>query len=51
MPVIWNNVEGSKVSLMGGLNGYLDLLRVRWNDMRGRYDGKTSARSISTIAD
>jgi glycosyltransferase involved in cell wall biosynthesis len=51
VPVVWNNVEGSKVSLMGGLNGYLDLLRVRWNDLRGRYDGKASARSISTIAD
>jgi glycosyltransferase involved in cell wall biosynthesis len=51
VPVVWNNVEGSKVSLFGGLNGYLDLLRVRWNDLRGLYDGRATARSVSSLAE
>lgn len=37
VPVVWNNVEGSTVGLMSGLNGYADVLRVRFNDIRGRY--------------
>jgi len=37
VPVVWNNVEGSKVSLASGMNGYADVVRVRWNDVRGRY--------------
>ena len=50
VPVVWNNVEGSKVSLLGGLNGYADLLRVRLNDLRGVYDETVAARSLSSLA-
>ena len=35
--VRWANVEGTKVSLLSGLNGFLDLLRVRWYQLHGRY--------------
>lgn len=37
VPVRWANVEGTKVSLAKGLAAFLDLVRVRWNDLRGRY--------------
>jgi dolichyl-phosphate beta-glucosyltransferase len=37
VPVRWANVEGTKVSLASGLNGFLDLLRVRWYHLSGRY--------------
>lgn len=37
VPVRWANVEGTKVSLSSGLNGFLDLLRVRWYQLNGRY--------------
>lgn len=37
IPVRWNNVEGSKVSLWNGASSFLDLLRVRLNDIRGIY--------------
>jgi glycosyltransferase involved in cell wall biosynthesis len=38
VPVRWNNAEGTKVTLLGGLTPFLDLLRIRWNQLRGRYD-------------
>ena len=37
VPVRWNNVEGTKVSLRHGLNSFLDPLRIRMNDLRGLY--------------
>ncbi len=37
VPVRWANVEGTKVSLAKGLAAFLDLVRVRWNDLRGLY--------------
>jgi len=37
VPVRWNDVRGSKVSLMRGLNAFLDTVRVQWNRWRGRY--------------
>ena len=37
VPVRWANAEGTKVSLLKGLAAFLDPLRVRWNDLRGRY--------------
>ena len=37
VPVRWDNVEGSKVSLSSGVNGFLDLLRIRWHQLTGRY--------------
>lgn len=37
VPVRWNNVEGSKVTALRGLAGFVDPLRVRWNQIRGKY--------------
>ena len=36
--VRWNDVEGSKVGLMTGLQGFNELREVRRNDKRGLYD-------------
>ena len=35
--VRWDNVEGTKVSTWRGLLAFLDILRVRWNGILGRY--------------
>ena len=37
VPVKWNDVAGTKVSAIGGLAAFLDPLRVRWHEIRGRY--------------
>lgn len=37
VPVRWNNVEGTKVSLAQGLDSFLDPLRVRLMQLQGRY--------------
>ena len=37
IPVRWNDVAGTKVSMTGGLAAFLDPVKVRWNGMRGRY--------------
>ncbi len=38
VPVRWSHSEGTKVSMFGDSAGmFLDLLRVRWNQIRGRY--------------
>jgi dolichyl-phosphate beta-glucosyltransferase len=37
VPVRWNDVAGSKVGTLSGLNGFVDLLRIRLNDWAGRY--------------
>jgi glycosyltransferase involved in cell wall biosynthesis len=37
VPVRWDNVEGTKVSLWLGLRAFLDLLNVRWNGISGKY--------------
>ena len=37
VPVRWDNVEGTKVSLWLGLRAFLDLLEVRWNGITGKY--------------
>ncbi len=51
VPVRWNNVEGSKVSMLSGVNGFLDIARVRWNDLRGLYDEPTAAVAVSSAAE
>ena len=38
VPVRWDNVEGSKVSLLLGFAAFLDLLKVRRNGLQGKYD-------------
>jgi dolichyl-phosphate beta-glucosyltransferase len=37
VPVRWDNVEGTKVSLMLGFAAFLDLLKVRRNGLQGKY--------------
>jgi len=37
VPVRWNDVAGSKVSIASGARSFADLLRVRLNDWRGIY--------------
>jgi len=37
VPVHWNNVEGTKVSLWRGMAAFLDPLTVRWNGILGKY--------------
>lgn len=37
VPVHWNDVEGTKVSLANGIDSFLDLLRIRRNSAQGRY--------------
>ncbi|MEQ1886752.1 MAG: dolichyl-phosphate beta-glucosyltransferase [Bryobacteraceae bacterium] len=39
VPVRWNNVEGTKVSMTNGMRSFADLTIVRWNSIRGRYRG------------
>jgi glycosyltransferase involved in cell wall biosynthesis len=51
VPVVWNNVEGSKVSFASGINGFLDIARVRWNHMRGLYAEPAAGASVSSVAE
>jgi len=37
VPVRWDNVEGTKVSLLLGFTAFLDPIRVRWNGILGKY--------------
>ena len=37
VPVRWNDVAGTKVSMVRGLAAFLDPIKVRWNGLRGRY--------------
>ncbi|MBC7928926.1 MAG: glycosyltransferase family 2 protein [Bryobacteraceae bacterium] len=44
VPVRWNNVEGTKVSLANGLDSFADLLRIRWYQLRGKYREPSASR-------
>ena len=37
VPVRWDNVEGTKVSTMAGIQSFVDLMTIRWNGWMGRY--------------
>ena len=38
VPVRWSHAEGTKVSMFrDSLNMFLDLVRIRWNALRGLY--------------
>lgn len=37
VPVIWRNDEATRVSAAGGAAAFADLLRIRANELRGRY--------------
>jgi len=38
VPVRWNDVEGTTVSTLAGISAFVDIARVRWNSMTGKYD-------------
>jgi glycosyltransferase involved in cell wall biosynthesis len=40
VPVRWNDVAGSKVGTLQGLDGFADLLRIRRNQWAGRYEAE-----------
>ena len=45
VPVRWSHSEGTKVSMLrDSLNMFLDLLRIRWNGLRGRYGQPSASR-------
>ena len=51
IPVIWNHVEGTTVSVASGIAAFADPLRVRLNDVRGLYTARAVAsRSLSSLA-
>jgi dolichyl-phosphate beta-glucosyltransferase len=37
VPVRWNHVDGSKVSMMNGLHAFAELAEIRLNSLRGKY--------------
>ena len=37
VPVRWSDVAGTKVSTLRGLDAFADIVRVRWNHVRGTY--------------
>jgi glycosyltransferase involved in cell wall biosynthesis len=37
IPVRWNHVEGSKIGMLNGAQSFLDLARIRWNQVSGKY--------------
>jgi dolichyl-phosphate beta-glucosyltransferase len=42
VPVTWRNDAATRVTLGGGSAAFLDIARVRWNGLVGRYDGGSS---------
>jgi dolichyl-phosphate beta-glucosyltransferase len=37
VPVRWNHVDGSKVGMLNGAQSFLDLAKIRWYQMTGKY--------------
>ena len=37
VPVRWNHAENSRVSALNGIQAFMELAQVRWNDLLGRY--------------
>ena len=37
VPVRWNDVQGTKVSMISGLTAFADPVKVRWNAIQGKY--------------
>jgi len=37
VPVVWNNVEGTKVSTLAGVASFAALIGIRWRSLTGRY--------------
>jgi dolichyl-phosphate beta-glucosyltransferase len=40
VPVVWNNVEGTKVGMLTGVQSFADLAGIRWRALSGRYSKK-----------
>ncbi len=38
VPVVWNNVEGTKVGMLSGVQSFADLIGIRWRALNGRYN-------------
>jgi len=38
VPVVWNNVEGTKVGMLTGIQSFADLAAIRWSALTGRYN-------------
>lgn len=38
VPVVWNNVEGTKVGMLAGVQSFADLIGIRWRALTGRYN-------------
>jgi len=48
-PVRWNHVEGSKVTLFGTtVKVLLEVMKIRWNDITGKYNGHTTLAQART---
>jgi glycosyltransferase involved in cell wall biosynthesis len=41
VPVVWNNVEGTKVGMLTGVQSFADLAGIRWRALSGRYSKRT----------
>jgi glycosyltransferase involved in cell wall biosynthesis len=37
VPVRWNHVEGSKVGMLNGAQSFVDLAKIRWYQLSGKY--------------
>jgi hypothetical protein len=37
IPVRWNHVDGSKVGMLNGAQSFVDLGKIRWYQVRGKY--------------
>jgi dolichyl-phosphate beta-glucosyltransferase len=48
--VVWNNVEGTTVSMASGVAAFADPLRVRLNDLRGLYSDAAVAAPSASVA-
>ena len=52
VPVVWNDSEGSTVNyLTDSPKMFVDLVRIRVNDLAGRYDDEASARTAGRTND
>lgn len=48
-PVVWHYGEGTKVNpVRDTLRNFNDVLRVRWNDMRGKYDAELKSHDAKS---
>ena len=37
IPVHWNHVDGSKVGMLNGAQSFIDLAKIRWYQLIGKY--------------